>query len=212
MQNRKFKFQDICRKGLFSSRLSKVDCRMVSAELKQAHTYVSEQGRQRRAKTLRIKSSTSFAVFTAIHVLAIYGIPSESLAIDVSALPIQKSNLVQPRILSDVSPQPICSRISLHLRGGGSRSRIGLQNSACKQDGAEIHNSFTDGLQLLAALPLQVRYLLSLGVGNALYFLLYTVMLAYATNTLERAACMFFSYGGNVFSLIFVCIDVELIL
>jgi hypothetical protein len=41
-----------------------------------------------------------------------------------------------------------------------------------------------------------MRYLLSIGVGNALYFLLYTSMLVYATNTLERAACMFFSYGG----------------
>ncbi len=166
-------------------------------------TCVPEQWRQRRSKNLPcLQSSTSIAVFTAIHVFAFYGIPSESLAIDIYSSPIQKFSRVQPRIPDVLSLQQTSfherSRISLHLRGGGScRFRTGLQNPACKQDSAEIQNKFADGLQLLAALPVQVRYLLSLSVGNALYFLLYTVMLAYATNTLERAACMFFSYGGT---------------
>ena len=75
-----------------------------------------------------------------------------------------------------------------HLRGGGRL--IGLFDSANVSGTKTISNCLT-------SLPVNIRYVISLGVGNLLYFMLYFTMLTFATSTAGRAWCMVLSYGGD---------------
>lgn len=80
-----------------------------------------------------------------------------------------------------------CRKSSLYLRGGRNMDPC---------DASVSRNRYL--------LPLQIRFMFSLGVGNLLYFLLYSVMMAYATNRAERTWCMVLSYGGKFEALKFV--------
>jgi hypothetical protein len=78
-------------------------------------------------------------------------------------------------------------RASLCLRGGRNEESFASSNAP----------SSKPPVLTLEIIPKQIRYLLSLGVGNILYFLLYSAMMAHATNRTERTWCMIVSYGGK---------------